>query len=409
MVRSLFDKAMAFVTEQRELLLSGPDRILLLITLALISIGLVMVASASVSSAALHYGDAWFFTKRHITYAVMGLSLAFLVLLVPMQLWQRYSGWLLIFSLIFLVLVLIPGIGREVNGSRRWISIGMFNVQVSEIAKFGAVIFFAGYFMRRQHLLSYFSQGFFKPVVVLCLMVLLLILEPDFGSAVVLCATVGAIMFIAGVRLHHLLLLGIGGGGAMLALAYAQPYRLRRLLSVSDPWADQFGSGYQLTQSLIAFGRGEWSGMGLGNSLQKLFFLPEAHTDFIFAIIAEEFGLLGALLVIVLFSVLIWRMFMIARESIRADRLFSGFAAFGVAILFTFQVFINIGVASGLLPTTGLTLPFISYGGSSLLISCLSMAFVMRVELELRAAHVASVQRPPRVRRELSLMPEVAQ
>jgi len=215
------------------------------------------------------------------------------------------------------------------------------------------------------------------------LFVVLLLLEPDFGSSVVLCGTVFAMMFIAGVRLWHFLLLIAIGVVSLAAVAIFSPYRMQRLITFLDPWADQFNSGYQLTQSLIGFGRGEWIGLGLGNSLQKLFFLPEAHTDFIFAIIAEEFGLVGAVVTLALFAALIWRIFLLSRQNLAMGRVFPALATFGIAILFSIQVFINAGVASGLLPTKGLTLPFISYGGSSLLINCLLMGFVVRARWEL--------------------------
>lgn len=369
------------------------DWTLLSLWLVLMSIGLVMVASASVAFAAANYGDAWYFAKRHGVYMVMGATLAMVVVSIPMSVWQRYAGYFLLFTLLLLVIVLIPGIGKKVNGSQRWLSLGIISVQVSEIAKFCAVVFFASFFARRYHELHFGWQGFLKPLLVVGLFVVLLLLEPDFGSSVVLSATVFAMMFIAGVRMWHFLLL-IGLGVASLgAVAVFSPYRMQRLITFLDPWADQFNTGYQLTQSLIGFGRGEWFGLGLGNSLQKLFFLPEAHTDFIFAIIAEEFGLVGATVIIGLFVALILRVFTIAKNNLAVGKAFAAFAAFGVAILFSFQVFINVGVASGLLPTKGLTLPFISYGGSSLLVSCVLLAFVMRIEWEVRG--VSSIYIPP--------------
>ncbi|WP_331345451.1 putative lipid II flippase FtsW [Cellvibrio sp. UBA7661] len=359
------------------------DWTLLCLWFALMSIGLVMVASASVSFAALTYDDAWFFAKRHAIYMLMGIVLAMFVVCVPMSIWQRYSGHFLLITLFLLVIVLIPGIGKKVNGSQRWFGLGVISIQVSEIAKFCAVVFFASFFARRYQELHFGWQGFLKPLLVVGVFVGLLLLEPDFGSSVVLCATVFAMMFIAGVRILHFLLLIIIGVGGLAAVAILSPYRMQRLITFLDPWADQFNTGYQLTQSLIGFGRGEWFGLGLGNSLQKLFFLPEAHTDFIFAIIAEEFGLIGAVLLVALFAALIIRIFKLAKQNLAAGKMFPALATFGIAILFSFQVFINMGVSSGLLPTKGLTLPFISYGGSSLLICCVLMAFVMRVQWEL--------------------------
>lgn len=356
---------------------------LLNLWLLLMSIGLVMVASASIAFAAANYGDAWFFAKRHGIFLVMGLFLSLFVVCVPMSVWQRYSGYLLILTLALLVIVLIPGIGKKVNGAQRWISFGFMSVQISEIAKFSAVVFFASFFARRYQELHFGLRGLLKPLAVLAGISLLLLLQPDFGSAVVLVGTIFAMMFIAGVRLWHFLLLIGLGVGALGAVAIFSPYRMQRLITFLDPWSDQFNTGYQLTQSLIGFGRGEWFGLGLGNSLQKLFFLPEAHTDFVFAIVAEEFGLVGAVILLALFCWLILRILLLSRQCLVSGRIFPALACFGIGILFAVQVFINAGVASGLLPTKGLTLPFISYGGSSLLISCVLMAFVMRANWEL--------------------------
>ncbi len=364
----------------------GADHRLILLWLGLLSIGLVMIASASIAFAAETYDDPWFFTKRHALYLVMGLTLATLVMAVPVRYAQQYSGWLMVATLALLCLVLVPGIGREVNGARRWLDLGLISVQISEVAKVAAVLFFASFFARRHQELYTGWQGFVKPVLVLGMMCLLLLFQPDFGSAVVLASVVLAMMFIAGVKLWHFGLLGAAAVSCLVALAVYSPYRMARLVTFLDPWSAQFGSGYQLTQSLIAFGRGEWFGLGLGNSLQKLFYLPEAHTDFIAAIMAEEFGLVGLVVMLGVFAALIVRIFMIARASLTANRLFAAFATYGVAILLTFQVFINVGVAAGLLPTKGLTLPFISYGGSSLLIGCVLIGFVIRVDWEQRQA-----------------------
>jgi cell division protein FtsW len=383
------------------------DWTLLCLWFALMSIGLVMVASASVSFAALTYDDAWFFAKRHAVYMLLGIVLAIFVACVPMSVWQRYAGHFLLLTLFLLVLVLIPGVGKKVNGSQRWFSLGVISIQVSEIAKFCAVVFFASFFARRYQELHFGWQGFLKPLLVVGVFVGLLLLEPDFGSSVVLCATVFAMMFIAGVRILHFLLLIVVGISGLAAVAVLSPYRMQRLITFLDPWADQFNTGYQLTQSLIGFGRGEWLGLGLGNSLQKLFFLPEAHTDFIFAIIAEEFGLVGVVGLLGLFAVLIMRIFKLAKKNLAAGKMFSALATFGIAILFAFQVFINMGVSSGLLPTKGLTLPFISYGGSSLLICCVLMAFVMRVQWEL-AGFTPAVPELPKTPRTPAIAPRAS-
>ncbi len=398
-IKQLFQESVAIFR-------GGVDRPLVFLWLALMSIGLVMIASASIAFAAEQYGDPWFFAKRHAIYMLLGAVLALGVLAVPVKYWQQYAGWLMVITLVLMVLVLIPGIGREVNGARRWLNLGIISVQVSEVAKLAAVFFFAGFFTRRHQELYTGWQGFIKPLLVLGLLCFLLLLQPDFGSAVVMSGAVLAMMFIAGVKLWHFSLLLALAVVGLAALAVLEPYRMTRLVTFLDPWASQFDAGYQLTQSLIAFGRGEWFGLGLGNSLQKLFYLPEAHTDFIAAITAEEFGLVGLVMLLGLFAALVWRIFAIARASLNAHRLFAAFATFAVAILLTSQVFINVGVAVGLLPTKGLTLPFISYGGSSLLIGCALLAFVVRVDWEQQQGLTVAtpkVRRAPRAARAPSL------
>lgn len=304
----------------------GVDPVLVLLWLSLLSIGVVMISSASIAFATEEYGDPWFFAKRHGIYLALSLALAVLVVATPVRLAQQYAGWLMLATLVLLCLVLIPGLGREVNGARRWLDLGVISVQVAEVAKLAAVLFFASFFARRHQELYTGWQGFVKPVIVLGLMCLLLLLQPDFGSAVVLASVVLAMMFIAGVKLWHFGLLGVLALGALGALAVFEPYRMSRLVTFLDPWSAQFGSGYQLTQSLIAFGRGEWFGLGLGNSLQKLFYLPEAHTDFIAAITAEEFGLIGLVVLLSVYGALIVKVFRIARASLTANRLFAAFA-----------------------------------------------------------------------------------
>lgn len=357
---------------------------LLTAVLILISFGVVMVASASIDFAASNYGDPWFFTKRHLIFLLLGTVGGLLVFSIPMNVWNRYSIVILFLGILLLSLVLVPGLGKVVNGSRRWFSIGPITIQASEVAKFCFVIFFSSFLARRNESFTNGWVEFFKLVCVLGTFSLLLLLEPDFGTTVVLCISAAAMMFVAGVPIIRFILLALTGVAGLAAMAVLSPYRWQRLVTFLDPWAEQFSSGYQLVQSLIAFGRGEWVGLGLGNSLQKLFFLPEAHTDFVFAIVAEEFGLVGALLVIATFVVLIWRIVIVASTAQKQGHLFMSFAAFGVAVLFGAQAFINMGVASGLLPTKGLTLPFISAGGSSLIVCCAFIAFVLRIDWELR-------------------------
>lgn len=359
------------------------DLYLLLTVCALLSIGLLMVMSASIAYADQKYGDAFFFAKRHLLYLSISFIAALLVLQVSMRWWYEHAGLLIIFTGIALALILVPGIGHSVNGSRRWFRLGFLTLQVSEIAKLGMIIFVAAYLQRHQLSLRDNWHSFAIPLGVLGVFVLLLLLEPDFGSSVVMSATVLAMLFLAGVRLWQFLgLLALGLGGLAI-IALNSSYRLKRLVTFLDPWAVQFGDGYQLTQSLIAFGRGEWFGMGLGNSVQKLFYLPEAHTDFVFAILAEEFGLFGVVVVMALFALMATRILLIGSKAVQRQDWFSAYVVFGIGILLVGQVFINIGVTSGLLPTKGLTLPFISYGGSSLLVCGVMIALILRVGIEM--------------------------
>ena len=362
------------------------DRWLTLCLACLVLIGFVAMTSASIEFAALVYDNPFFHAARYLFHLSLGVVAALAVYRVPMHIWQRV-GWLcLLASFLLLLLVLVPGIGREVNGSRRWLVLGPLTLQCSELVKICVILYLAGYLVRRQDEVRQRWSGFFKPMAVLFAVTLLLMLEPDFGATVVTAVTAFAMIFLAGVRLWQFLLVIFGSIMALALLIISEPYRMKRLIAFTDPWADQFDSGYQLTQSLIAFGRGEWFGVGLGNSVQKLFYLPEAHTDFVFAIFAEEFGVVGALTVIALFSVLVIRILQIGRSAEHHGQSFSAYVAYGVAFMISAQVFINIGVNTGLLPTKGLTLPFISYGGSSLIASSVVLALVFRINKELVAA-----------------------
>ncbi|MBX2808917.1 MAG: putative lipid II flippase FtsW [Cellvibrionaceae bacterium] len=359
---------------------------LLLTTLALISVGVVMVASASIDFAAVHYNDPWFFLKRHLFYILLASVAAWVVFSIPKNFWHSY-GWLLFFVSVFLLLiVLIPGVGRKVNGSQRWLQLGPLTLQVSELVKLCSILFFASYLANSHYFLQTQWRELFKPLLMLVLIMWLLLLEPDFGGAVVLAVAVGSMLFLAGAKLWQCLLLMLSGIGILAALVLFTPYRMRRIVTFLDPWKDQYDSGYQLTQSLIAFGRGEWLGLGLGNSIQKLLYLPESHTDFIFAIYAEEQGLVGVVFLLGVFIYLIYQIFLIAKKAMGRNDTFVTLVAFGIAVLFSTQVFINVGVVSGFLPTKGLTLPFISYGGTSLLVSCMMIALLLRFECDLDAA-----------------------
>jgi cell division protein FtsW len=370
------------------------DRFLFACFVALVCIGFVAMASASIEYAAVKYGNPFHHVIRYGVHLSLGLVAAAVAYRIPMAFWES-SGWVWLFAgLALLVLVLVPGVGREVNGSQRWIPLGPLTLQCSEVAKACVIIYMAGYLVRRQEEVREKFSGFVKPMIVLFMVTLLLLLEPDFGATVVTVGVAFGMLFLAGVRLGQFLLVILSALMAMAVMVVTSPYRMKRLTAYTDPWADQFDSGYQLTQALIAFGRGEWFGVGLGNSVQKLFYLPEAHTDFVFAILAEEFGFIGSLLVVSLFALLVLRIFQIGRQSEQVGKVFGGYVCYGIAFMIAGQAFINIGVNTGLLPTKGLTLPFLSYGGSSLMVCCGLLGIVMRVQQEIyqRAAQGKGAQ-----------------
>jgi cell division protein FtsW len=349
---------------------------------SLMIIGLIMIASASIDIADVRNNNPLFYVLRHGTFLLIGLAAGFAVVNVPVQWWLK-SGWLLLLlSVGLLILVLLPGVGRTVNGSTRWIGFGGLNIQVSELAKLFLIAYMAGYLDRRREEVMASWWGFLKPMIVMIIASFLLLMEPDFGATVVIVSAVLGMIFLSGARVGQFSVLIVGCAISAAVLVISQPYRLKRLMGYTDPWADQFGSGYQLSQALIAFGRGEWTGVGLGNSVQKLFYLPEAHTDFVFAIFAEEFGVVGCVFVIMLFSILVFRALKIGILAERANQRFAAYFAYGIALLLGGQALINMGVNVGLLPTKGLTLPLVSYGGSSLLVSCMCIAVLIRINLE---------------------------
>lgn len=359
------------------------DPVLLSLWFALLAIGAIMVMSASVSFAASTTGDAFYYLKKHLVFMLMGAVAALIALRTPLRFWYHMAPALLGVAFLLLVLVLVPGVGIERNGARRWLGAGGFTFQVAEAAKAGLILFLSAYLVRQRESLKADWFGLAKPFGVLGIFVVLLLLQPDFGSVVVMAGITVSLVFLAGIHLLRFLIVGAVGLGLLALLATSSAYRMQRITAFMDPWANQFDSGYQLTQSLIAFGRGEWFGVGLGNSLQKLHYLPEAHTDFIFAIVAEETGLLGSLLLILLFSALIARLFLTGFRAVAGGLEFAGYLVIGTATMFSIQAIINIGVACGLLPTKGLTLPFISAGGSSLLVCMALMGICLRVSLEL--------------------------
>jgi cell division protein FtsW len=368
------------------------DPVIAGVALCLLSFGLIMVASASTEVSARIYGNPFYLMIRHSAYVLLGTAAGIAVLMLPLRIWQKLELPLLLLSFVLLVAVLVPGIGKEVNGAARWISLGLFSVQGSELVKLFVVIYIAGYLVRRKQEVQEKFTGSLKPLLIVSLLAVLLIKQPDFGAAVVIMSAVMGVVYLAGAPMRYLLpVLSLFAGAAVL-VATLQPYRLARFASFIDPWQHQFGGGYQLTQALIAFGRGEWFGLGLGNSIQKLFFLPEAHTDFLFSIIAEEMGVVGAAVIILLFACLVIRGLWIGRIAASQGAEFHAFLAYGISMLLGVQAAINLGVNLGLLPTKGLTFPLMSYGGNSLIVSCMLIAILLRIEYECRSYECRSYE-----------------
>jgi len=362
--------------------------------LLLLAFGLVMVYSASIamSEASAHTGNrAWYFLMRHGLFLVVGLVAAAIAFQVPVKAWQRLAPWLFIAGGVLLVLVLVPGIGKSVNGSRRWLSLFVVNVQPSEFMKLVVVLYAASYAVRRatflnaeQPLKQTLIRGFLPLFAVMVCVGGLLLIEPDFGAFVVIVAIAFGILFLGGLDWRLFFGLALLLPLALGAILVAAPYRLQRLTAFLDPWSDPLGKGYQLSHSLIAFGRGEWFGVGLGSSVEKLLFLPEAHTDFLLAVVAEELGFAGVSLVIALFIWLLYRAYAIGRQAARLERSFAALVAQGIGVWIGVQAFINIGVNVGVLPTKGLTLPLLSFGGSGIVANCVALAILMRIDFENR-------------------------
>ena len=376
------------------------DMSLLAAAVMLLVVGLVMVASASVSIAERQMNDPLFYLWRQSAFVTLGLLAGFAVLNVRLVYWERLGPWFLLLGLSLLVTVLF--LGREINGSVRWLSLGPVNLQPSEMMKLFIVIYLAGYLVRRGDEVRKSIKGFLKPMALVGLIGVLLLLEPDFGAAAVITATVLGMMFLGGVRLWQFVVLFLSMSVVVAAVAVSSPYRVERLTSFVNPWADPFDSGFQLTQALIAFGRGEWMGVGLGGSVQKLFYLPEAHTDFLFAVLAEELGLMGVVLVIGLFVLIVWRAFVVGQSAAQGGNRFGAYTAYGIGIWLGLQAFINFGVNMGVLPTKGLTLPLMSYGGSSIVMSCVAVALLLRI------SHEHPVERQPAARRKVPTLQKTA-
>lgn len=363
------------------------DLALLWSALALALFGLVMVYSASIaiaegSAATAH--NATHFLLRHTVFLAIGIVLALTVFQIPMRLLQRMSFWIFLVCLLLLVIVLLPGVGRSVNGAQRWIGVGPLNLQPSEFMKIAAVLYAADYTTRKLAEMKSVLRGFMPMAGVMIVVAALILREPDFGAFVVIVVIAMGILFLGGMNGRLILLLSLALAIAFVALILSSPYRWERIVSYMDPWRDAFGKGYQLSHALIAFGRGEWFGVGLGASVEKLFYLPEAHTDFLLAVIAEELGFVGVATVIVLFALLVARAFAIGRQALLFERIYAGLVAQGIGLWFGFQSFINMGVNMGLLPTKGLTLPLMSFGGSSLVANCIALGILLRVDYENR-------------------------
>jgi cell division protein FtsW len=363
-------------------------------TLILLALGLVMVYSASIAmaEASSHTGyRAWYFLARHAVFVAIGVVAAFFAFQVPVKVWRRVAVWFFVIGAVLLVLVLVPGIGKSVNGSKRWISLLVVNIQPSEFMKLAAVLYAASYAVRKaaflhaeQPLRQTLVRGFAPLSAVMVLIGGLLLLEPDFGAFVVILAIAFGVLFVGGLDWRLFLGLALLLPVALAAILVAAPYRVQRLTNFLDPWSDPLHKGYQLSHSLIAFGRGEWLGVGLGSSVEKLLYLPEAHTDFLLAVIAEELGFVGVFTVIALFAWLLFRAYAIGRQAARLDRPFAALVAHGIGVWIGVQTFINMGVNMGVLPTKGLTLPLLSFGGSGIVANCIAIAILLRIDWENR-------------------------
>ncbi len=359
------------------------DSLLLFICTSLLVVGYITVVSSSLHLGEKLANNSLHYPVRQLFHIVLGVIVAMFLTTVPLKLWEKIGSWLFILGLALLVFVLVPGIGVKVNGSIRWISIGGFRIQVSEILKFVSVVYMAGYVTRHQEYVQESTYGLVKPLLLFSVACVLLLMEPDFGSAVVILAIAMGVMYLSGAKLWQFLTLIAILCCLGFLLVIDTPYRLARITVFMDPWADAQNAGFQLVQALIAFGRGEIFGVGLGNGIQKLFYIPEGHTDFLFSILAEELGLIGVLFVITLFTLLIWHTFSLASKAEKENEKFAAFVAYGLGIWFGFQAFINMGVNMGVLPTKGLTLPLMSYGGGSMVTMCAAMALLFRVHSEI--------------------------
>jgi cell division protein FtsW len=355
---------------------------LLILLSSLLLLGLLFVSSASTETALANFGSPLYYFMRHSIYLSISLVAALIVMLLPIKLWYQASSWLLLIAIILLIAVLLPGVGKTVNGSSRWINLIFFQFQASELARLFLVIYIGAYLFRHEHQVRQGWKFLLQPTLILSIACLLLLQEPDFGSCILLISTIMTMFFMAGMRIRECaIVIGIVIITGV-CLAILSPYRLERILTLLDPWAVRFDSGYQIVQALIAVGSGDWLGNGLGNSVQKFSYLPESYTDFIFSVLVEEMGTLGGIALISMYLLVALKILSIAKAAHDRQKYFASYVASGICIAFIMQVFLNIGVAIGLLPTTGMPLPFISYGGTNLLVNCISMAIIIRINFE---------------------------
>jgi cell division protein FtsW len=367
------------------------DHVLLLSTIAMLSIGWVVVTSASMPVADRLFGNPFHFAIRHGIYVFLAMIAGMIVMQIPMRWWRMSNVWLLLLAVVLLIAVLI--VGRTVNGSTRWLVVGPITIQAAEPAKLFFFCYLAGYLVRRYEEVTDNIKGFIKPLVVFFALALLILLQPDLGTVVVMLFTTIGLLFLAGAKLWQFFSLAIAGTLAVVLLIVFEEYRVRRITSFLDPWADPFGSGYQLTQSLMAYGRGDVFGQGLGNSLQKLEYLPEAHTDFIMAILAEELGFSGVLAVLVIMLVIIMKAMAMGHLALRKERPFDAYLAYSIGIWFSLQTAVNVGASAGVLPTKGLTFPLLSYGGSSLIVMSVAVAILLRIDFEMRVDGIQAINK----------------
>ena len=359
---------------------------LLAVALGLVAAGFVMVSSASMSIGDTCCGNPFFYVTRHALALGLGLVGGLVAFAVPTDWWQRTGVWLFLAGMAVLVLVLVPGVGHEVNGANRWIPLGPLNLQPSELMKLFAVLYVSGYLVRHAEAVTNRLSGFIRPMLLVGVAAALILKQPDFGTTAVMLATVMGLLFLGGVSVMPFFVLFASVLSGLVVLVLTSEYRMRRVLSFLEPFDDPFNSGYQLSQALIAFGRGEWLGVGLGNGIQKQFFLPEAHTDFIASVIGEELGLAGMLVLIGAFAFITWRAFRIGERAEAAGANFAAYSAQGIGLWLGLQAFVNIGVNVGMLPTKGLTLPFISYGSNSLIVACMAIGILLRIDMSTRQA-----------------------